>query len=330
MKYYWVIAITLFLFIFAIALAFNPTDILWPESNPVHLSQALHNYRYHFIMISRATEADYWEQAYEGALKVALAEKVALEYYGPRFLDLKELERLFEMAVLSNVDGILISLPNEPTFKTLIMEAVNKKIPVVALGNNIDQTEGVSFVGVDSYDLGFKTGQTLTQAVSGNVQFAVLVNSNFSSNNHNRYLLGIRKAIQNYPELQLKLILTSKGSTISAEEQTQSILYNYPEIEAIICSDSSDTLGVAKVVVDLNQVNHVTIIGSGLTDEIANYIKRGVIWGVLADDPIVLGAQGLSTLIRIKEEKATLETYKMPLFVVNQRNINEKLKTSGK
>lgn len=330
MKYYWIIAIIIFFSIFAITMVFNSTNILWNKTGPAYHSNNLRNHRYHFVMITRATEADFWEQAYSGASKVAEAKKVALEYFGPRFLDLKELERLLEMAILSSVDGILVSVPNEPTFKNLINEAISKKIPIVTLENDIDFTKRVSFVGVDSYDLGLKTGQTLTQAVSGNVQFAVLVNSNFSSTSHSRYLKGIRDAIRNYPGLQLKLILTSKGSSISAEEQTQSILTNYPQIQAIICSNAGDTLGVAKVVVDLNQVTHVTIIGSGLTNEIANYIKRGVIWGVLADDPVALGAQGLSILIRIKEEKMVPECYNMPLFVVNQQNLskyNDQLKT---
>lgn len=330
MKSYWIM--TIFLFIIVIALVYNSTNILWHEPNPAYFSHELSNNRYHFVMITRAAEEDYWQQAHSSAFEVAKAEKVALEYFGPRFLDHKELERMLEMAVLSSVDGILVSVPNEPTFETLINEAISKKIPVVALENDIDQNKQVSFVGVDSYDLGLKTGQALTQALSGNVQFAILVNSNFSSTSQTRYLTGIKDAIKNYPGLRLKLTLISKGS-VNAEEQTQTILTNYPEIRAIVCSNASDTLGVAKVVVDLNRVTRMTIIGRGLSNEIANYIKRGVINGVLVDEPMALGAQGLSTLIRIREGKIIQENYKMPLFLVNQKNLNEfnnKFNTSKK
>jgi ribose transport system substrate-binding protein len=307
--------------IIAIVLVYNTSSFLWKETGLTYHSQDHRNYRYHFVMITPATDDGYWNQAHAGALKAADFQKVALEYFGPKFLDLKELERFLEMSILSSVDGILISVPKDPNFKTLINEAVEKGIPIVALSNESDETKRVAFVGVNTYDLGFKTGQALKKSVSGNVKIAVLVNSSFSDSNYHRYLEGIQDAIQGESGLQLKLILTSKGSSISAEEQTQTILTYHPEIRAIICSSSSDTLGVAKVVVDLNRVTHITIIGSGLTSEIANYIKRGVIWGVLADDPQRLGLQGMSTLIRAQEGKSIRENYDMPLFLINNHNL---------
>lgn len=321
MKYHWISILIICFLIIALTLVYNTTNFLWKETSLTHHSEDPRNHRFHFIMITRATDEGYWDQAHNGALKIANAEKVALEYLGPRFLDLKELERFLEMAILSSVDGILISVPNDPNFKALINEAAEKKIPVVALSNESDETKRVAFVGVNTYDLGFRTGQALKQAVSGNVKVAVLVNSTFSTSNYHRYLQGIQDVIQGDPGLQLKLILTSKGSSISAEEQTQSILTQHPEIQMIICSNASDTLGVAKVVVDLNRVTHVSIIGSGLTSEIANYIKRGVIWGVLADDPMELGSQGMSTLIRVREGIAIRENYDMPLFLINNQNL---------
>jgi ribose transport system substrate-binding protein len=332
-KFNWVsLPIILFVLIMII-LVYTTTNFLWKETSLTYHSDDPRSYHFHFVMIAQATDEEYWKQAHRSALWVANYNKVALEYLGPRFLDLKELERFLEMAILSSVDGILVSVPNDPTIKNLINEAIEKKIPVVALSNDVNDIKNVSMVGVNTYDLGFKTGHALTQAVSGNAKVAVLVNSNFSATNHNRYLQGINHAFRGHPGLQLKLILTSKGGSISAEEQTQSILTNYPEIQAIICSNASDTLGVSKVVVDLNRVTHVTIIGSGFTTEIANYIRRGVIWGVLTDDPVELGAKGMSTLIRLKEGKAQQENYDIPLFLINNKTLNSylyKLSTAGK
>jgi ABC-type sugar transport system, periplasmic component len=325
MKYRWISILIIVFFIIAIALIYNTTNFLWNETGLTYHSEDPRNYRFHFVMITRATDEGYWDQAHIGAIMAANNEKVALEYFGPRFLDLKELERFLEIAILSSVDGIMVSVPNDPMIKALIKEAIEKKIPVVALSNDIDDIKQISKVVVNTYDLGYQTGHALTAAVPGDAKVAVLVDSNFSTANHRRYLQGINDALRGHPGLQIKLILTSKGGSISAEEQTQSILTNYPEIQAIICSNASDTLGVSKVVVDLNRVTHVTIIGSGFTAEIANYIKRGVIWGVLTDSPIELGTQGMLTLIRLKEGKASQENYYIPLFLINSGNINVNL-----
>lgn len=311
----------IFLVLMAIVLVYGTSRFLWKETGLTYYFQGPRNYRFHFVMITQATDDGYWNQVHAGARMVADSKNVALEYFESSFLDLKELERFLEMSILSSVDGILISVPKDPNFKALINEAGQKGIPVVALSDESDGAKRVTLVGVNTYDLGFKTGQALKKSVSGNVKIAVLVNSSFSESNYHRYLKGIQDAIRGEAGLQLKLILTSKGSSISAEEQTQTILTYHPEIQVIICSSAGDTLGVAKVVVDLNRVTSITIIGSGLTSEIANYIKRGVIWGVLADDPKELGYQGMSTLICVREGKSIREHYDMPLFLITNHNL---------
>jgi ABC-type sugar transport system substrate-binding protein len=63
-------------------------------------------------------------------------------------------------------------------------------------------------------------------------------------------------------------------------------------------------------------------VGRGLTAEIANYIKRGVIRSVLADDPNELGVQGLSALIRLKGDRAQRENYSQPLFLIRADNVD--------
>ncbi len=330
MKYHWISLLIILIVIMVIALIYNTTDFLWKETGLAFHSEDPRNYRFHFVMITRDTDEEYWEEVHAGALKVANQEKVALEIFNPRFLDVKEMERFLEMSVLSSVDGIMVSIPNNPSIKSLIHEAIEKKIPVVALSNDIDDLKQLSTVGINTYDLGYKTGNALIKALSGSVKIAVLVDSNFSLTNYYHYLQGIRDALRGHPGLQLRLILTSKGGSISAEEQTQSILTNYPEIQAIICSNASDTLGVSKVVVDLNRVTHVTIIGSGFTDEIANYIKRGVIWGVLTDNPFKLGVQSMLTVIRLKQGQTLQENYNSPLILINGDNVHSYLNTMEK
>lgn len=279
------------------------------------------DYRYHFVLIVQAPEESYWQQVYAGMNPLIQREKIGMEFYGPNLSDQREIQQILEMAILANCDGILLAVPNDPTFQSLITEAAARRIPVVALAYAPDSA-ALSFVGFSAYDLGFQTGKALEKAVSQPTAAALLVNSNFSTINNQQYLAGFKKAIRNNPLVRIGLIVNSKGESIQAEEQTQTIIQNHPEIQAIICSNPSDTLGVAKLVVDLNQVSRMTIIGAGLTSEIAGYIRRGVIQSVLADDPFALGAQGLATLLHFKNGFKGLETYHMPLYWVHSQNID--------
>lgn len=317
--------ITIFISIFLITTAFVVVYKTYDSfgANIQSLSPPeIRDYRYHFILIAQAPEESYWQQVYSGMLPLIRHEKIGMEFYGPNHNDRREIHQVLEMAVLANCDGILLAVPNDPAFNPLIAEAVRRKIPVVALANAPD-VPGISFVGISAYDLGYQTGKAFQKAVSRPTIAAVLVNSNFSDANNQQYLSGFQKAIQGDPRLRIGLMVNSEGESIQAEEQTQAIIKNHPEIQAIICCNPSDTLGVAKLVVDLNQVSRITIIGAGLTTEIAGYIRRGVIRGVLADDPAALGAQGLATLLHFKNGLSQPETYQMPLYLIESHNVDQ-------
>jgi ribose transport system substrate-binding protein len=296
--------------------------LLWNESVITSHPPDLRNYGHHFAMIVHNTEESYWHQVYAGASAIARKENAAMEYYSSRFLNLKELERFLEMAVLSSVDGLLISVPDKPEFHNLINEATAKGIPVISFSGGIPGNNRLLEIGVSMYDLGYKSGEALHNVAGYKVKTAVLINTNLSVTSYNDYLKGFQAAVRDFPNLQPELVFNSKGESISAEEQTQYILKNHPEIQAIICTDPNDTLGVAKVVVDLNRVSQVTIIGSGLTKEIMNYIKLGVIRGVWANDPYELGVRGVSSLLRLKKEQVETR-HVLPLFLVEAGNVGK-------
>jgi ribose transport system substrate-binding protein len=279
------------------------------------------DYRHHLALIVQASEESYWKQVYQGMGEQIQREKIGMEFYGPNLSDHQEIRRILEMAIMAQIDGILLAIPNAPDFQPLLGEAANRKIPIVALANIPETSKRLSYVGTSAFDLGYKTGQALQQAASGPATVALLVNANFSKASNSQYLKGFQQAIGHHPRLRIGLIVESQGESISAEEQTQTIIKHHPEIQAIVCSNPNDTLGVAKLVVDLNQVSKITIIGAGLTTEIANYLRRQVIWGVWADDPTVLGAQGLSTLMRLIEDPESQETYQMPLYLIQAKNV---------
>lgn len=324
MKNNWILAILIIIFILAIPTEIKIADLLWGEKVPApHSKYLLHNYRYHFTIIANNTQEEYWKQVRKAAEAMSRSEKIALEYYGTRFANanIKELEKYLEVSILSSVDGILASVPNEPSFRALLNEAHLKNIPVIILANDIERCNKRGFIGINIYDLGFKTGRTLIQAMGGVGQVAALVNADFAEASYQQYLKGLKDAIGPFPRLNLKLVIGSKGESINAEEQTQSLLKNHPEIQAIVCTDPNDTLGVAKVVIDLNRVTQVTIIGRGLTSEISSYLKRGVIWGVLADDPSQLGAEAVASLFRIKQAQPVKKANYLPLFLITSQNI---------
>lgn len=277
---------------------------------------------YHFALITPETDSFYWQSFQNGARQFAGRNAVALETYGPRFINFKEQERYLEFVILAGVDGIITSIPEEPRFLALIEEARERNIPVVTPDSIVEPyASDVTFIGIEPFHLGRKAGEALIQACRRPARIAVLVDPSRSRSTNDRFIAGLAAALRGSQALQVGLVLGSNNGTISAEEQTYNILMNHPEINAIYCANGEDTIGAARVIVDLNRVNAMTVIGSGLTSEIARYIERGVVYGTVSINPYRLGALSVAALLAIKSGKPIPSLTSADLAFITAQNL---------
>jgi ribose transport system substrate-binding protein len=260
-------------------------------------------YIYHFAVITPESDSFYWKSFERGAYSYARQNHIVLEFRSPRFTNVKEEEHFLEFAVLSKVDGIVTSVPEEEGFLPLIKQASDWGIPVVTLDSIANPpSKYTNYVGYDPFEFGVRAGEALRKACNGQAKIAVLIGPTRASNSCHKILQGLSSFLNRYPTMQISLVLDSENGMISAEEQTYNILMNHPEIDTILCTNAEDTEGATQVVIDLNRVNSTTIIGSGLTPEIARYIRRNVIYGTLSVDPAGVGSRAIATLQGLKED----------------------------
>lgn len=260
------------------------------------------NYIYHFAVITPESDSFYWKSFERGAYACARQNNIALEFRSPHFTNINEQLHFLEFAVLSKVDGIVTSVPEEERFLPLIKQASDWGIPVVTLDSIANPpSKYVGYVGYDPFEFGVKAAEALRSAQNGQARIAILIGPSRDSHACKKILQGLSSFLNRYPGMRIDMVLDSANGMISAEEQTYNILMNHPEIDTILCTNAEDTEGVTQVVVDLNRVNRITVLGSGLTPEIARYIRRNVIYGTLAVDPASVGSRAIVTLQGVKE-----------------------------
>lgn len=287
-----------------------------PKSHPVSAPEFL----YHFAVITPESDSFYWKSFERGAYTYARQNHIALEFRSPRFTNIKEQEHFLEFVVLSKVDGIVTSVPQEERFLPLIKQASDWGIPVVTLDSIANPpSKYVDYVGYDPFEFGVRAGEALRKARNGRARIAALIGPSRQSNACHKILQGLSSYLNRHPSMRLEMVLDSENGMISAEEQTYNILMNHPEIDTILCTNAEDTEGVTQVVVDLNRVNTVTILGSGLTPEIARYIRRHVIYGTLATDPSSVGLRAIATLHGLKE--GVPMTFQTEISFINEANL---------
>ncbi len=258
---------------------------------------------YHFFFIGQNSVDPFWKEVQRGVSDAAAELNVVAEFCAPRFNNPDEELRYLDMAIIANVDGIITHTSGGEGSTELINRAYARGIPVVTVENDNYNSDRHTFVGTNSFVLGREAARLMIEATGGAASIAIIVSGDYEldSTSHNIKINGFLSAIKGCPGMKIAEVYISKMGTLSAEEITQAIILNRPEIDAILAFNSVDTLGAAQAIVSHNRVGQITVVGYGDMDDILNYIRMGIIYGTVISDPYAMGFESLKALVDLKK-----------------------------
>lgn len=281
---------------------------------------------YHFAMICENLEDPFWLSVKKGVERACEEFNVAVEFNKPADSSPDEQEKSLDMAIVSNVDGIVTYAWDETETGTLINKGVDKDIPIVTIKTDSKNSRRAAFVGVNTYSAGTEMGRMLIAATGGRGNAVILVSNEENSGAvvQNLMISGITDALKNTPALRLKTIEYNYANFLSLEDTIKDMLINEPGLTAILCTNEKDTTLVAQRLIDLNKVFY-TIIGYGDTPEILRYIDSGVIYGTVSADHEQMGYDAIKALVDLKEGGRTSAYFTVDTHLITKTNVSDYL-----
>ncbi len=249
------------------------------------------NPKYHFSLILNSRDDEYWQSFTEGVFEAGKVHNAAIEYNpisDPDSVD-KTIEYI-NIANKSRVDGIIVNGENSAEYSDALNSAAKSGLHiVVGLVESIDSNR-LSYVGNNFYDYGVKAAKLISQASnkSSPINLAVILSDTSRSGTDKTVvsqsdimMSGIKSVIESEKKINLLGTLYRRSDLLGAEDLTRDILTQHPDVDVIFCTNAKDTAAAARVIVERNLVGEVVIVGTGVTDEIKYYIKKGIIFGAM-------------------------------------------------
>lgn len=282
--------------------------------------------KYHFAMICENMEDPFWTSVKKGVARASQEFNVAVEFNKPADSSAAEQEKCLDMAIVSNVDGIVTYTWDETNTGVLINKGVDKGIPVVTIKTDAKNSRRAAFVGVNTYSAGTEMGRMLIAATGGRGNAAILVSNeqNEGAVVQNLMIAGITDELKNTPNLKLKIVEYNYANFLSLEDTIKDLLNNDPGLTAILCTNEKDTTLVAQRLIDLNKVFY-SIIGYGDTPEILRYIDSGVIYGTVSADHEQMGYDAIKALVDVKVGGRTSAYFTVDTHLITKTNVAEYL-----
>lgn len=314
--------IAIFFLVFTIIL-YNKNYMSAMDNN--NLAQ-VKEYDRHYVMITKDITTSFWQSVYESAKEEAENNNIYLEQMGSNFSEKYSVADYLRISIASKVDGIIVCPDGSDEVTQLINEATEAGIPVITVLNDDMETKRVSFVGINSYELGLVYGQQILERINGNTSdIRVLFHSSESNSTNDVVFNQIKMSINDKlaeNRVNISPYYISDDNEFDSEEAIRDIFIsqdNLPDI--LVCMEEVDTECACQAIVDYNNVGKVTIIGSYSSEVILEAIHKDLAAVTVAMDTNKMGKQSVQALLEYQETGYVNNYYNVDLHIIGKENV---------
>lgn len=250
---------------------------------------------YNFIFVCPIVGLEYWNLCTDG-IEAADAEfGTSTQVVGPTDASnfVTEVVGYMETAIATKPDGIfcyagLDSMPK------LLAEAAEAGIPVVTIDSDCsDTTNRLAYAGTDPYNAGYASGLAMVEGTGGEGTIAILTSSLGSEKEQ----IEINAFMDAIADTNLEVVVTEETNADLAVGvvKMEAIAQTYPDLKAVLGTSAYDVQAAAKVKVEYG-LDDLVLVGYDDQEETLKYIRDGVIYGVIVQDPYTMGYLGVKNL----------------------------------
>nr|WP_295279757.1 substrate-binding domain-containing protein [uncultured Blautia sp.] len=285
-------------------------------------------YEKHYLMISGEENTLMWDSIYESASAAAKDADAYVELITPGHDDAYTKADYLRIGIASQVDGIILEADGSCEEQELIQEAADENIPVVTVLTDDSSSARISFVGLNSYQL----GNAYTEQILGllkehtTTQVLLLSNSQSKTQETNLVYYQIKKELEkkkkDYQTVMISEYNIDSSSGFDTEEFVRDIFVseeNLPDV--LVCMDEVVTECVYQALVDYNQVGNVDVVGFYYSDVILDGISKGIISSAIALDMKEIGRYSINALEEFSSLGHTSSYYSVGQHVITRANV---------
>ena len=285
------------------------------------------SYEKHYLMISGEENNLMWDSIYESASEAAKEEDAYVELISPQQGDSYTQADYLRIGIASQVDGIILEADGSSEEEALIQEALEDGIPVVTVLTDDSSSARISFVGLNSYQLGNAYTEQILGLLKKDQSTNVMLLSNSQSKTQETNLIyyQIKKELEEKKAKEQDVTITeysiNSSSDFDTEEFVRDIFVNGESLpDVLVCMDEVVTECVYQALVDYNQVGNVDVVGFYYSEVILDAISKGIISSAIALDMEEVGRYSINALEEYFSLGHTSSYYSVGQHVITREN----------
>jgi ribose transport system substrate-binding protein len=254
-------------------------------------------------VIPKGTTHEFWKSVHAGAENAAKElGNVEVLWKGPVLEHDKEGQiQIVQDFIVQRVDGICLAPLDSQALVEYVSESVEKKIPVVIFDSGLDrEDEIVSYVATDNRKGGELAAKRLAE-VMGKRGNAILLRYNVGSESTFQREEGFLECLQrDFPNITILASDDYAGTTPQESlSKSQQVLQKHrDQVNGIFAVCEPNATGVLGALNELDLAGKVKFVAFDPNVPLINGLKDGKVDGIVLQDPVTMGYQAVTTLVR--------------------------------
>lgn len=261
------------------------------------------------VLITQELDTPFWDKVADGAMEQADQESVSLEVWGSYGNNQEDFLKKIEIAIYSQVDGIIVQGLDTDEFKALTkIKAGSYGIPIITVANDVPVGESLrkTYVGSDQYLAGKMIGEQLVSDMGIEGDVAIMIDNQQQYFQEQR-LGGIGDALKEYPNIQIIDIFThdTREQVISTMKD---VLNQHPNIDAFIATNTNILATMIQEIEIRTQIENYYIYSFDDDYESISFLRQGKIDGMIEQSPRDMGKISVQVILDwLNNEKVPLD-----------------------
>lgn len=281
-------------------------------------------YSQYYALICENNEFN--RQVYEYARKKGESSGICVDMLSQRISHDYSVAELFEIAMESKVDGIIVEANDTQNMRNLIDKACSQGIDVVTFLSDCPDSMRRSSVQVGAYNVGKIYGQQVVSKPLGKGEKIVVINDSSKPDAMQTLIFSgiqdtVYSSIGSDTTIQITPYSVDGSDAFSMEEMIRAMLTEGEAPSIIICPDNQATEIMYQALVDYNMVGLVRLIGYHDSKTVLEGIRQGVIEATIVIDVEEIGEMSVEALAEYKAFGFVSEYYGVDSTLIDKNNI---------
>lgn len=282
------------------------------------------NDRLKIAVVPKGTTHQFWQTIHAGADAAGKEVNADVLWNGPKSeTDKQDQVDILNAFASQGVDGIAMAATDKNALVATVDKLEGQGIPVVTIDSGVASDKPQSFIATDNVAAAGLAAEQMGKLLNGKGKVAVLSFLKGAATSDEReqgFLQGIKK----FPGIAVVATEYTDSDSGKARDKMETLLTAHPDLAGVFASNEPNVVGAAGALKDRNLVGKVKLFGFDASDPEIQYLKDGVVQGIVVQDPFKMGYEGVKAIAQIVRGQGTPQKrIDTGATVVTKDNLND-------